>query len=65
MLQYNTSGSANFDESNLQVTVLDVNGEATIWTPGMVNSGNLLGTIRTLDGVNGSVELNCTNQVSN
>lgn len=32
------------------------------WYPGMSTSGNLLGTVRTLDGVDGSIELNCSRQ---
>jgi hypothetical protein len=32
------------------------------WSPGQLDSGNLLGTARSLDGITGGIDLNCTNQ---
>ncbi|MGE5861828.1 MAG: TIM-barrel domain-containing protein, partial [Ignavibacteria bacterium] len=43
-------------DSNLFID-FTVNGEKRKWMPGMENKGNLLGTTRTLDGVNGTAEL--------
>lgn len=54
--------AASFTNKNLVVTLRGTDGIRTEWTPGLVNSGNLLGTIRTLDGVNGGIQLNCTLQ---
>ena len=34
--------------------------QAFHWTPGDVDSGNLLGTARSLDGITGGIDLNCT-----
>ena len=31
------------------------------WSPGQLDSGNLLGTARSLDGITGGIDLNCTN----
>ena len=31
------------------------------WSPGQIDSGNLLGTARSLDGITGGIDLNCTN----
>lgn len=45
-------GSGKFRESNLKVSFMMDNKELT-WKPNMKNSGNLLGTTRTLDGCNG------------
>jgi alpha-glucosidase (family GH31 glycosyl hydrolase) len=41
-----------YDTANLSIT-LDVAGKSVVWSPGMVDSGNLMGTTRTLDGVKG------------
>jgi len=48
--------SGKFGDSNLSID-FTVNGEKKKWMPGMENKGNLLGTTRTLDGVNGAAEL--------
>jgi alpha-glucosidase (family GH31 glycosyl hydrolase) len=41
-----------FTQSNLAIT-LTVDGHSIVWHPGDLNSGNLKGTTRTLDGVRG------------
>ena len=43
-----------FDASNLKVEFLTA-GKKTLWTPGMDDKGNLMGTTRTLDNVDGSL----------
>jgi hypothetical protein len=45
-------GSGTFTAKNLSVE-FDVDGKPVIWRPGMEDKGNLRGTTRTLDGVNG------------
>ncbi|KAL5486960.1 hypothetical protein EMCRGX_G019505 [Ephydatia muelleri] len=54
-----------FNNKNLEVSI-QLNGNTVVWqpTPGAnaTLNGNLLGTVRTLDGVNGSVDLNCYEQ---
>ncbi len=45
-------GSGKFNSENLQISFRDVSTK-TSWKPGLVNSGNLKGTSRTLDGFNG------------
>ena len=53
------TGDEKFNENNLQVTFLmadksSKNGKKkVVWHPGMDDSGNLLGTTRTLDGCDG------------
>jgi alpha-glucosidase len=47
-----------FSSSNLKVAI---HATGKTWVPGMVNTGNLLGTVESLDGVTGSVDLNCLN----
>jgi len=49
-------GSGSFNENNLQVE-FSVDSSQKIWKPEMENKGNLFGTIRTLDGVNGATDL--------
>jgi alpha-glucosidase len=49
-------GSGKFDEGNVSID-FSVAGVEKTWRPGMENEGNLKGTIRTLDGVQGSVEI--------
>jgi alpha-glucosidase (family GH31 glycosyl hydrolase) len=49
-------GSGSFNENNLQIEFL-IDGAQKIWKPGTENKGNLFGTIRTLDGVNGATSL--------
>ena len=50
-LRYKT-GSGAFTASNLEVR-FTLNGAPVVWHPGLEDTGNLLGTTRTLDGVNG------------
>ena len=45
-------GNVPFNESNLKVEFLTA-GQKTVWTPGMDDSANLMGTTRTLDQANG------------
>jgi len=47
------SNSGKFDADNLQIE-FEVNAVKKLWKPGTENKGNLLGTTRTLDGVNGA-----------
>lgn len=49
-------GSGVFSAENLQAS-FTMQGKRVNWTPGMQNPGNLGGTIRTLDGVNGPTPL--------
>jgi alpha-glucosidase (family GH31 glycosyl hydrolase) len=46
-------GSGKFTENNLSADFV-VNGKTTTWKPGTPNTKNLLGTTRTLDGVDGA-----------
>lgn len=55
-LTYNAEHGGPFDADNLRVQV-NVNGKVVTWTPGMPDTGNLHGTVRTLDGVDGACEL--------
>ncbi|HVO75140.1 MAG TPA: TIM-barrel domain-containing protein, partial [Ignavibacteriaceae bacterium] len=55
LLKYKIN-SGKFNGSNLSIQ-FEINGKKRNWTPGMENKGNLLGTTRTLDGVNGSADL--------
>ena len=48
--------SGKFDVSNLSVEY-QLNGDWHTWHPGMKDTANMKGTIRTLDGVNGSTRL--------
>ncbi len=45
-------GDGKFTEDNLKVS-FRMNGRTVTWKPGMDESGNLMGTIRTLDGCEG------------
>jgi Glycosyl hydrolases family 31/Domain of unknown function (DUF5110) len=49
-------GSGTFTADNLE-TSLSLNGQRVVWHPGMPETGNLGGTLRTLDGVKGSAPL--------
>ncbi len=49
-------GSGAFDGNNLEIA-LHTGGIRTVWRPGMEDKGNLGGTVRTLDGVNGAIPL--------
>ncbi len=51
-----TEGTGAFNANNLMVR-LAVGGKETTWTPGTPDTGNLRGTIRTLDGVDGRCKL--------
>ncbi|WP_229741271.1 glycoside hydrolase family 31 protein [Silvibacterium dinghuense] len=51
-LVYDGSGSGGFTADNLTVT-LQLDGKPVTWHPGLEDSGNLLGTTRTLDGALG------------
>ncbi len=50
------AGGGKFDEDNLSVS-FKMNGKSVTWRPGMDDSGNLMGTIRTLDGCEGFEKL--------
>lgn len=45
--------NGKFNDKNLKA-VFTLNGREVVWTPGMENPQNLLGTTRTLDGADGS-----------
>ena len=47
------NSDGKFAPDNLSIT-FNLNGKEIIWRPGMVDTGNLLGTTRTLDRVQGS-----------
>ncbi|NOZ62133.1 MAG: alpha-glucosidase, partial [Calditrichaeota bacterium] len=49
-------GSGKFNAKNLQIE-FSLNGKSVQWHPGMKDSNNLKGTIRTLDGVKGATDL--------
>lgn len=49
-------GSGKFRRDNLSIEFV-LNGKKILWNPGMEDKGNLRGTIRTLDGVEGETEL--------
>ncbi len=49
-------GSGKFRKDNLSIEFI-LNGKKIVWNPGMEDKGNLKGTIRTLDGVEGETEL--------
>jgi alpha-glucosidase (family GH31 glycosyl hydrolase) len=49
-------GSGKFNQKNLEIT-FKVHDSTVIWKPGMENKENLLGTVRTLDGVKGETKL--------
>ncbi len=51
------TGGGPFSDTNLKV--VGKGGAFRAWTPGMTNSGNLLGTIKSLDNI-GPTSLNCT-----
>lgn len=50
------ANSGQFDAENLSID-LDLNGRTVSWHPGMKDTGNLGGTLRTLDGVKGDAQL--------
>lgn len=55
VLRYKVN-SGEFTKDNLQVS-LELNGKEIDWRPGDQDTANLHGTIRTLDGVKGSIAL--------
>ncbi|MBX3396551.1 MAG: hypothetical protein KF841_14410 [Phycisphaerae bacterium] len=56
-VRYRDNGKP-FDRHNLSITqVFEFNKRPHVWTPGTPDTGNLLGTCRTLDGVNGATPL--------
>jgi alpha-glucosidase (family GH31 glycosyl hydrolase) len=55
MLRYEKD-SGKFSERNLEIQ-FELNGRRTSWHPGMPDTANLKGTVRTLDGVEGSIQL--------
>jgi hypothetical protein len=55
LLKYKLN-SGKFTAENLQIE-FEKDGVKQIWSPGVENKGNLLGTTRTLDGVNGATKL--------
>lgn len=46
-------GSGIFTDKNLQIKYIQDPSRPIVWSPGMKNDGNLKGTFRTLDGMNG------------
>jgi len=52
-LVYSSAGSSKFDALNLGIT-FHLNGQEVTWHPGMKDTGNLLGTTRTLDRARGA-----------
>eukprot|EP01105_Mastigella_eilhardi_P015031 TRINITY_DN3416_c0_g1_i1.p1 TRINITY_DN3416_c0_g1~~TRINITY_DN3416_c0_g1_i1.p1 ORF type:complete len:312 (-),score=69.80 TRINITY_DN3416_c0_g1_i1:23-958(-) len=63
LVQYVLGSDARpFNESNLNITVKAL---STTWKPGDKPTGNLLGTIRTLDKVRGPTNLDCNSMTKN
>lgn len=54
-LRYRNNSGA-FNKDNLEI-IFQIDKSTSTWHPGIENKGNLFGTIRTLDGVNGSTPL--------
>ncbi|KAH3746121.1 glycoside hydrolase [Pelomyxa schiedti] len=57
-LTYMDTGHNEFNSSNLQISVY-VDGTPVIWNPSSQDTGNLLGTVRTLDDTDGFLNLDC------
>lgn len=55
MVRYKKA-SGEFNENNLEIQ-FELNGRKISWHPGMPDTANLRGTVRTLDGVEGSIPL--------
>ena len=53
----NYSGGGRFDKENLSVS-FKLNGKTVTWYPGKEDTGNLMGTARTLDGCMGPDKIN-------
>ncbi len=51
------SGNGRFTEDNLRVS-FRMNGKTVTWRPGMSATGNLKGTVRTLDKIDGRMDRN-------
>ncbi len=51
------TGSGKFTADNLQITYTENKKKPLIWKPGQKNTGNLKGTFRTLDGLNGDTHV--------
>ena len=51
-------GSGPFNADNLSIVSSPANSQAFDWQPGQENTGNLGGTARTLDGMNGGIDWN-------
>ena len=49
--------SGKFTPENLLITYTDSPARKIVWKPGMKNNGNLKGTFRTLDGLNGDTHV--------
>ncbi len=54
-LRYTPNGDGKFSRPNLTITLTDfrTGGVPVVWYPGLVDTGNLQGTARTLDGARG------------
>ena len=63
VLTLNYSGKGKFAQDNLSVS-FRLNGKTVKWTPGTVSSGNLKGTTRTLDEIEGLVKPGVLNRWS-
>ena len=55
-IRYKT-GSGKFTKDNLEITYLEKPYKKIVWVPGLKNTGNLKGTFRTLDGLNGDTHV--------
>ncbi|MCD4747165.1 MAG: glycoside hydrolase family 31 protein [Bacteroidales bacterium] len=55
-IRYKTE-TGKLSENNLSVKYFETGKEIFEWHPGLENKGNLLGTARTLDGVNGATKI--------
>jgi len=55
-IRYKT-GSGKFTSANLQITCQENSKQKIVWNPSMKNTGNLKGTFRTLDGLNGDTHV--------
>jgi len=53
------AGLSPFDDNNLKAVIALSDTKTVTWTPSVPHTGNLLGTVRTLDSIEGPVELDC------
>ncbi len=63
VLTFRNNDNVGFTSTTLQVQLLRErfwNNVSDIWTPDTSFDGNLFGTFHTLDGINGTVSMNCT-----